>query len=119
MRTDSQQTNSQSTQLAFRALADQTRRDILLQLSQQEMTIGEIVEQFDITRAAVKKHLVILEQGGLISVQARGRERINSIEPESFEIVFDWLAHFDHFWDEKLQGLKQVVEARETKGMKS
>lgn len=109
------QTDSQSTQLAFRALADQTRRDILIRLSQQEMTIGELVDQFDITRAAVKKHLVILEQGGLISVQAQGRERINSIEPDTLEIVFDWLAHFDHFWNEKLQSLKKVVEASESK----
>ncbi len=106
-------TETQATQLAFRALADETRREILKQLSEQEMTIGELVEQFDMTRAAVKKHLIILEQGRLISVKKQGRERINRIEPSTFGVVFDWLAYFDHYWETRLQGLKQVVEAAE------
>lgn len=105
--------DSHTTQLAFRALADPTRRDILVQLNQQEMTIGELVEQFDMTRAAVKKHLVILEEGQLISVQTRGRERVNFLEAENLEIVFDWLAYFDRFWDTKLTNLKNAIEATE------
>ena len=77
------------------------------------MTIGELVEQFDMTRAAVKKHLVILEEGQLISVQTRGRERVNFLEAENLEIVFDWLAYFDRFWDTKLTNLKNAIEATE------
>ena len=62
---------------AFRALADPTRRDILLQLAERDLTIGQVVDRYDMTRRAVKKHLIILEEGGLISVHTKGRERIN------------------------------------------
>ena len=63
------------TQQAFRALADPTRRDILRMLSQQDMTIAQVSDRFDMTRAAVKKRLTVLSAGGLITVGARGREQ--------------------------------------------
>ncbi|KAG1658117.1 Transcriptional repressor SdpR [Nymphon striatum] len=68
-------------QQSFRALADPSRREILMHLSKQDMTIKEVSEHFDMTRAAVKKHLTILQQGNLISIQKSGRERINSLKP--------------------------------------
>lgn len=98
---------------AFRALADPTRRDILLLLSNQDMTIGEVVERFDITRAAVRKHLTILEEGALISVRPSGRERINHLEPLGLKTVSDWLNYFNQFWDERLHALQAAVEKEE------
>ena len=100
----------EKAQHAFRALADPTRRDILIFLSERDMTIGDVVECFDMTRAAVKKHLVILEQGGLISVTVSGRQRINRLRPIGMQIVLDWLDYFDQFWDENLRNLKRAVE---------
>lgn len=102
-----------STQYAFRALADPTRRGILILLSEQDRSIGELVGNFDITRAAVKKHLSILEEGGLISVHPKGRERINRLEPTGLKTVNDWLEHFHHFWDERLTSLKIAIEQSE------
>ncbi|MGI9463686.1 MAG: ArsR/SmtB family transcription factor [Aestuariivirgaceae bacterium] len=99
-----------NTQGAFRALADPTRRQILMHLSIHDMTIGEVVDQFDITRAAVRKHLTILEQGALISVHAKGRERINRLEPLGLKSAADWLGHFDRFWDDRLADLQTAIE---------
>jgi DNA-binding transcriptional ArsR family regulator len=98
---------------AFRALADPTRRDILVFLSRKDMTIGEVAGRFDITRAAVKKHLTILEEGALISVHPSGRERINHLEPLGLKTVADWLGYFNQFWDERLHGLQSAVELEE------
>lgn len=95
---------------AFRALADPTRRQILAHLSSDDMTIGELVDRFDMTRAAVKKHLVILEQGQLISVRARGRERINRLEPMGLKSVSDWISYFSRFWDDRLGDLKHAID---------
>ena len=67
-----------ASQPIFRALADPTRRDILLMLRDREMTIAEVAGNFDMTRAAVKKHLTVLSDGGLITVHTKGRERINA-----------------------------------------
>ncbi|WP_095597057.1 ArsR/SmtB family transcription factor [Actibacterium pelagium] len=95
---------------SFKALADPTRREILKLLSQDDMTIAEVSTHFDMTRAAVKKHLTILETGDLIRVEARGRERINHLNPDGFAPVFDWLSHFDQFWDDRLSALKDAIE---------
>ena len=101
---------SYDPQLAFRALSDPTRRNILLMLREKNMTIGEVVNNFDMTRAAVKKHLTVLSDGGLIEVQSRGRERINMFNPAGMAPVYDWLTFFDTFWDERLSSLKSTIE---------
>lgn len=98
------------TQGAFRALSDPTRRGILMLLSERDMTIGDVSEHFDITRAAVKKHLNILQEGALISVRSSGRERINKLEPLGLKSAVDWLNYFNQFWDQKLSTLQQAVE---------
>ena len=66
-------------QYAFRALADPTRRGILAILREGDKTIGEVAECFAMTRPAVKKHLRMLEDGDLITVIPRGRERVNRL----------------------------------------
>ncbi len=104
-------TNIQPT---FRALADPTRRDILLMLRDHDMTIGEVAENFDMTRAAIKKHLTVLSDGGLITVRAQGRERINTLNPLGMAPVLDWLTFFDAFWDDRLNALKSVIEKDNT-----
>ncbi len=98
------------TQQAFRALADPTRRDILAMLTRQEMTIAQVSDRFDMTRAAVKKHLTVLSDGGLITVEARGRERINRLNPAGLAPVFSWFDVFDRFWDDRLADLKSAIE---------
>jgi DNA-binding transcriptional ArsR family regulator len=62
------------------------------------------------TRPAVAKHLAILREGRLITVEAVGRERINKLNPAALKTVQDWLNYFDRFWDDRLEKLKQVVE---------
>lgn len=94
----------------FRALADPTRRDILGLLSTQDLTIGAVADHFDMTRPAIKKHLSILEEGHLITVTARGRERINAINPEGFRAVDSWMQVFDRFWNDRLAALKSAAE---------
>lgn len=97
-------------QSTFRALGDPTRRMILVHLSEGDMTIGKIAERFDVTRAAIKKHLTILEEGRLISVHPRGRERINRLEPHGLMLAADWINTFSHFWDERLAKLQTAIE---------
>lgn len=95
----------------FRALADPTRRAIVSMLAGGERPIGEIAEAFEMTRPAVAKHLKILKEGDLITVEEKGRERINHLNPHALKTAADWINHFDQFWDERLDLLKQAVEA--------
>ena len=97
-------------QPTFKALADPTRREILRQLAENDMSIAQVSDNFDMTRAAVKKHLTVLSDGGLITVRTRGRERVNALNPEGFAPVRDWLSFFDQFWDDRLSDLKSAIE---------
>ena len=99
-----------SEQLTFRALADPTRRDILRLLRRRDMAIGDVAGRFDMTRAAVKKHLTVLSNGGLITVRTQGRTRINALNPQGFTPVLGWLEFFDDFWDDRLLALKSALE---------
>ncbi len=102
--------NTASAQPIFRALADPTRREIISMLAAGARPIGDITDAFDITRPAIAKHLRILEQGGLITVEVKGRERINRLNPQALKTASDWLNYFEAFWDERLAKLKEVVE---------
>jgi DNA-binding transcriptional ArsR family regulator len=105
---------SSAAQAAFRGLADPTRRAILHHLSHQDMTIADVAGRFDMTRAAVKKHLIVLEEGDLIRVSPRGRERVNRLNPDGLKVAADWLSYFDQFWDDRLSDLKSAIEEYKT-----
>ncbi|HXI88292.1 MAG TPA: metalloregulator ArsR/SmtB family transcription factor [Parvularculaceae bacterium] len=102
----------QTAQPVFRALADPTRRAILSMLAEGPRPIGDIAAEFDMTRPAVAKHLAILRDGDLILVEAKGRERINHLNPAALKTAADWLSYFDRFWDERLAELKSLVEEK-------
>jgi DNA-binding transcriptional ArsR family regulator len=73
--------------LSFRALADPIRRNILHLQAQGERTIGAVVQQFYITRCAVKNHLRVLEDAQFIIVTPQGRKPINRLNPDGFRSV--------------------------------
>ena len=101
---------SQNLQPSFRALSDPTRRAILVQLCQEEMTITEVVDKFDLTRTAVRKHLTILEEGDLISITPRGKERVTKLNPKGIKLTSDWFKYFDRYWDTALDSLRNAIE---------
>jgi len=101
---------NQDIQLSFRALSDPTRRAILMQLRQDELTIAEVVDKFDLSRTAVVKHLKILQQGDLITVTPRGKERLNKLNPNGLKSVAEWFGYFDQLWDTALNSLKSAIE---------
>lgn len=94
----------------FKALSDPTRQAILILLGEGPQTIAEVADNFDITRAGVRKHLDVLEKGRLITVEPRGRERITSLRPDGFALARDWVSIFETFWDDRIAALKTAVE---------
>ena len=62
------------------------------------------------TRSAVKKHLTILDEGGLITVETRGRTRVNRLNPAGMQPAITWLNAFDAYWDDRLTALKSAIE---------
>lgn len=109
-------TGGQNLQATFRALADPTRRGIIDLLMREEMSVAEVAAHFDMTRAAVKKHLVVLEEGRIVTSKPRGRETINRLSPTALKDASDWLQRFDHFWDDRLAALRAAVDTNDKDG---
>jgi len=82
-----------------------------MELSKNELTITEVVEKFDLTRTAVRKHLTVLEEGNLITLTPRGKERVTRLNPVGIKSTADWFNYFDQFWDTALGSLKQAIES--------
>ncbi len=99
----------------FKALGDPTRQRIIALLADEDMTIGQVVDHFDMTRAGVKKHMRLLEEGGLISVTPDGRERVNSLNRTGLKEIEAWLQYFDQFWDDKLDALSDIIQKEHIK----
>lgn len=78
----------------FYCLSDDTRRDILLRLRDCDMTVGEIATEYNISMAAVSKHIDILEEAGLVSKQKLGRKRIISLQIQVLIKVQEYIEDF-------------------------
>jgi DNA-binding transcriptional ArsR family regulator len=92
------------------ALADPTRRGILAQLASGDATVKELARPYDMSLAAVSKHLKVLEGAGLIS---RGREaqwRPCHLEARPLKAVSAWLEDYRRFWDRSLDSLAEYLE---------
>jgi len=94
----------------FSALADQNRRQILMMLSDEKMTVNNIADKFEISRPAVSKHLKVLLKTHLVTPVQKGRERYYSINVAPLNEVREWLKFYDKFWDKKLNQLKNYLE---------
>nr|WP_298719531.1 helix-turn-helix domain-containing protein [uncultured Steroidobacter sp.] len=97
---------------AFRALADSSRRALLDRLHEQNgQTLAQLCEGLDITRQAVTKHLVILEQANLVVVQWQGREKLHYLNPVPIhEIAERWIRKYERGRLRALADLKKRLE---------
>ena len=94
----------------FFALADPTRRAILMKLSRGAATVKEISAPFDMTGPAISKHLRVLERAGLVQ---RGREaqwRPRTLNPEPLRDVAEWAGEFRRFWDASYARLDNYLD---------
>lgn len=95
---------------AFQAIGDPSRRQILQLLSKESHTINALVENFDMSRPAVSKHIKILYTTGFISIEDKGRERYCTLKKEGFTALQQWLNFFDAFWKQKLTKLETLLD---------
>jgi DNA-binding transcriptional ArsR family regulator len=93
-----------------RAVAEPTRREILSLVRDQERTVTDIAEHFDITRPAISQHLRVLAEAELVDVRNEGTRRYYSARPEGLAELRDWMAGF---WTNALQNLAIEVERDE------
>ncbi|MGB7281031.1 MAG: metalloregulator ArsR/SmtB family transcription factor [Candidatus Acidiferrum sp.] len=103
----------------FAALADPTRRAILAQLMSGEASVSELAEPFEMSMAAVSKHLKVLERAGLITRGRAAQWRPCRIHPAPLKEVADWVESYRMAWEQRLDRLHDYLrdlQAPEWKG---
>lgn len=103
----------------FQALSDATRRALLDRLSTGERTVGELAKPFDISLAAISKHLDVLAKAGLVQRRYEGRQCWCSLDPSGLGTVDGWLSFHRRFWAERLDALETTLVAERRKKERS
>ena len=99
----------------FQAIADPTRRAILLLVATQTMTAGAIASNFDTARPTVSKHLQILTECELLQQQQTGREVYYQLNPKKMKEVADFIEPFRQMWDERFNKLEAIMKTYKPK----
>ena len=93
----------------WRALADPTRRQMVDRLRRGSLTAGQLGEGTSISQPAVSRHLKVLRDAGVVSVQPAGRTRLFSLEPATLAAVDAWLEPYRALWEQRLDALETEV----------
>jgi DNA-binding transcriptional ArsR family regulator len=93
----------------FQAIADPTRRAILILLAAQTMTAGAIAEKFDVARPTISKHMQILNECELVSANQKGREIYYEIKVDKMKEIDKWLAQFRAIWENRYNQLDDLL----------
>jgi DNA-binding transcriptional ArsR family regulator len=99
----------------FQAIADPTRRSILMLLASQSMTAGAIASNFNTARPTVSKHLQILSECELLKPEQNGREIIYHLNPEKMKEIADFIEPFRKMWDDRFNTLENIMKNNTTK----
>ncbi len=100
---------SQSLDLTFAALSDPTRRAILTMLLEDDMAVTDVAEPFEMSLAAISKHLTLLTRAGLISQEKRGRVKWCKLEPDALKAASVWMQGFGQFEPVNLDAFEQFL----------
>lgn len=93
----------------FSALADPTRRDILQRLTDAQLSVGEIAKYYDLTFAAISKHLKVLERARLIVKRRKGKQQMVSLAPQPLADAAGYLEWYRNLWESRLDSLEQYL----------
>lgn len=96
--------------VVFQALSDRTRRALISRLASGPALVTELAKPFDLSLAAVSKHLKVLERAGLVEQQIRGRSHTCMLDVEPLREADRWVSRYQSFWEDNLDALASHVE---------
>ena len=96
--------------LTFQALADATRRGMLLQLTEGEKNVSALVEKFEISQPAISRHLKVLERAGLVERRREGRQQMVQLRPDLAEEAANWITYYTQFWRRQFDAVEDYLK---------
>ena len=105
---------TRSLDATFQALADPTRRAIIVALSRGQASVTELARPYRMSLPAVMKHLRVLERAGLVTQKKRGRTRHCRLAPRPLQQAEAWISQYRAFWEGQLDALDRYLTAEKT-----
>ena len=96
----------------FSSLADPTRRDILARVAQAELSVGELVDNYDMSFAAISKHLNVLQRAKLITKRREGKKQMVTLAPDALKSADEYLEQYRAMWEQKFNKLDQLLKEK-------
>jgi DNA-binding transcriptional ArsR family regulator len=100
----------------FRALADATRRDILRRTLVEGASVSDLARGYEMSFAAVQKHVAFLEEAGLVAKHPQGRERIVQANPERIRKAQELLDSYEELWQDRIRRLGDLLSEDHSEG---
>jgi DNA-binding transcriptional ArsR family regulator len=105
--------DSSQLDAVFHALADPTRRAMLTNLAREPRKVTELAAPFAISLAAASKHIQVLERAGLVRRTVQGRTHVCRLDARPMHGGFEWMRHYEQFWNQRLDVLEALLEAED------
>ena len=99
----------------FHALSDPTRRAMLGQLAERELSIGELATPYSMSLAGASKHVRVLERAGLVTRTIRGRTHLCRLQAQRLAEADAWLKRYQRFWSDRLDALDALLREEDRK----
>ncbi len=93
----------------FASLSDPTRRDIISRVARGELSVGDLVKSYDVSFAAISKHLMVLERANLIIKRREGRKQMVSLTPDALKSADVYLEQYRQMWQSRYDKLDKLI----------
>lgn len=111
--------DEEEVDLLFHALADRTRRDIMGKVSQSEQSISDLARQYEVSFAAIQKHVAVLEKASLVSKRVEGRRKLVRNNPDTLHRATELLARYEQVWTQRIDAIGQILDQENSEKRKS
>jgi DNA-binding transcriptional ArsR family regulator len=98
-----------TTSDAFNAIAEASRRDILMTLAEGEVAVGDLVDRLRLSQPQISKHLGVLRTVDLVRCRTNGRRRLYRVNRDALQPVDDWIRTFETRWNDRLDRLDSLL----------
>ncbi len=95
--------------LIFHALSDRTRRDIMGKVSQGEQSISDLARQYEVSFAAIQKHVSVLERASLVTKRVQGRQKLVRNNGDTLHRATELLARYERIWTQRIEAIGQIL----------
>jgi len=96
--------------LLFHALSDRTRRDIMGKVSVGEQSVSGLARQYDVSFAAIQKHVAVLEKASLVTKRTEGRRKLVRNNPDTLRRATELLARYERVWTRRIDAIGQILD---------